>query len=174
MAIGHRDETTLAGGPAMKDLRLVALRHQKQRASGAGGNLDQQLAGGQAIQLEQRLRLAMHRLHLQKTLDPALRQFDLVLDRLALLRLELDRLFTHFEMGRLARPQLRQMIEKSAVEIDVGGAAAIERPIREGVFGEIGAGVNAGATGETFQPQQSLTRGDDRVQQAPQIGPVET
>ncbi|MCK7470313.1 MAG: hypothetical protein MZU95_05535 [Desulfomicrobium escambiense] len=172
MAVGDRDETALAGGLAMKDFRFVALRDQKQRALGAGGNPGEQLAGGQAIQFEQRLGLALHRLHLQETLDPALRQLDLALDRLAPLRLKLDRLLAHLEMGRLAGPQLRQVIEKGAVEIDVGGAVAVEGAVREGVFSQIGAGVDAGATGKTFQPQQLMARSDDRVQQAPQVGPV--
>ena len=88
-------------------------------------------------------------------------------------RLELDGLLAHLEMGRLAGPQLRQMIEKGAVEIHVGGAVAVERAIHKGVFGQIRAGVNAGATGETLQPQQLVPRGNDRVQQAPQVGPVE-
>jgi len=153
--VRDRDETALAGGRTMQDFRLVPFWNEIQRAPNLGGNLSQYLTGGQPVQLEHGSRLTLHRLHLQETLNPTFRQLDLMLDGLAVLGFKRDGLFAHFEMRRLAGPQLRQMVEKGAVEIDVGRAVAMECPVFKSIFGEIGAGVDAGATGEAFQPWRS-------------------
>lgn len=103
-------------------------------------------------------------LHFDKTLEPTDRELDLLFDNRMRVALQSDLIAADRQHHLIGITQFGEGEEHRLVEVDIGGSAS-ERFSANGRRQKVDTGVDATASGKTFESQSIVTAGDHRIGQ---------